>query len=278
MLNVLSLCDGISMLREALKDVPCNYYASEIEQVSINISKANYPDIIQLGDINNVEANSLPEIDLLVASTPCTSFSRAGKQQEFNSSDGQLFYRAVEILNIVKPKYFIFENVKMSKEAQDEFSRYLGVQPVLLNSSNYSYQSRVRNYWCNFDIDTSESYFNDYLASDLLPEGHITVKMNGRKGRDGKYYQALNRQKTNKFPTLTSFPTCNMHIHKDDYKSVAKEAKGDYIYGSPELWEAIAGLPEGYTEVDGVSKTNRKKVIGKGYDVRTIKHILKGII
>lgn len=53
-MNVLSLFDGISCGRVALERSGIkidNYFASEIDKYSIEVSRKNYPDIIQLGDI-----------------------------------------------------------------------------------------------------------------------------------------------------------------------------------------------------------------------------------
>lgn len=55
-MNVLSLFDGVSCGMVALERVGIRvdkYYASEIDEYAIKISKKNYPNIIQLGDITN---------------------------------------------------------------------------------------------------------------------------------------------------------------------------------------------------------------------------------
>ena len=73
-MNVLSLFDGISTGMLALKRAGIkvdNYFASEIDQRAIKISRANWPDIIQLGDVNNIDIESLPKIDLLIGGSPC---------------------------------------------------------------------------------------------------------------------------------------------------------------------------------------------------------------
>jgi site-specific DNA-cytosine methylase len=80
-LNVLSLFDGISCGRVALERAGVtvdNYFASEIDQYAIQISKKNYPDIVQLGDINNWKSWELPKIDLIMGGSPCTNLSNAG--------------------------------------------------------------------------------------------------------------------------------------------------------------------------------------------------------
>ena len=81
MLNILSLFDGISCGRIALEraNIPVrNYYASEIDKKAIKVSKNNYEDIIQLGDICNLDTSKLPYIHLLIGGSPCQSFSNAG--------------------------------------------------------------------------------------------------------------------------------------------------------------------------------------------------------
>ena len=73
-LNVLSLFDGMSAGMLALERAGIkvkNYYASEIDKHSIKVSKANYPNIIQLGDVQNIDVSKLPKIDLLIGGSPC---------------------------------------------------------------------------------------------------------------------------------------------------------------------------------------------------------------
>ena len=86
-LNVLSLFDGMSAGMLALERAGIkvkNYYASEIDKHAIKVSKANYPNIIQLGDVTSVDVSTLPKIDLLIGGSPCQGFSMAGKQIAFD--------------------------------------------------------------------------------------------------------------------------------------------------------------------------------------------------
>ena len=95
-----------------------NYFASELEKHAIAITQYQHPCTIQLGDVNNIDVYSdkYRDVDLLLAGSPCTSFSVAGKRDGFKAESGQLFYRFVDALKAIKPKYFLLENVKMSKE------------------------------------------------------------------------------------------------------------------------------------------------------------------
>jgi DNA (cytosine-5)-methyltransferase 3A len=85
-INVLSLFDGISCAQQALKEaqIKVNYYfASEIEQPSINITQSNFPNTIQLGSVLEVNKTSLSgnPIDLLVGGSPSQDLSVAGKRR-----------------------------------------------------------------------------------------------------------------------------------------------------------------------------------------------------
>lgn len=172
-MKVLSLFDGISCARVALEraGIPVEvYYASEIDKYAMQISKKNYPDIIELGNVTNIkiieyskskekngvvmnlspyESHDFGRIDLLIGGSPCQDLSIAKKDRK--GLDGErsgLFWEYVRILNEVKPKYFILENVaSMPKEAKQIISETLGVEAVMINASLVSAQNRKRYFW-----------------------------------------------------------------------------------------------------------------------------------
>ena len=77
----------------------------------------------------------------------------AGKQLNFEDERSKLFFEYVEILKHIKeqnPKVlFLLENVRMKKEYRDVITRFLKVEPILINSSLVSAQDRKRLYWTN---------------------------------------------------------------------------------------------------------------------------------
>ena len=151
-MNVLSLFDGMSCGRIALErlGIPVdNYYASEIDKYAIQVSQANYPDIIQVGDVTELDTSTLPKIDLIMGGSPCQGFSFAGKQLAFDDPRSALFFEFVRCVEELKPKYFLLENVRMKKEYLDVISEYMGVEPIMINSALVSAQNRVRFYWTN---------------------------------------------------------------------------------------------------------------------------------
>lgn len=160
-MNVLSLFDGMSCGQIALDRLGIkvdNYFACEIDKYAIEVTQANFPNTIQLGDVTKVDLSELPKIDLVLAGSPCQGFSFAGKQLAFDDPRSALFFEFIKILKEVKPKYFLLENVRMKQEFLNIITEQVsscypeipfGIEPLLINSSLLSAQSRQRYYWTN---------------------------------------------------------------------------------------------------------------------------------
>jgi DNA (cytosine-5)-methyltransferase 3A len=171
-MNVLSLFDGMSCGQLALSKLGIkvdNYYASEIEAPSIKVTMKNFPNTIQLGDVCKVESTTLPKIDLLLAGSPCQSFSSAVSSNTGFDGKSKLFFEFLRLLNETKPTYWLLENVEMKKEWEDVISNHLGVKPIKLNSNRFSAQSRPRLYW------TKEWMVNISIQKILLASNQILL-------------------------------------------------------------------------------------------------------
>ncbi len=152
------------------------YYASEIDKYPIKVTQANFPNTIQLGDIQDIQPYQWQQsTDILVGGSPCQGFSFAGKQLNFADERSKLFFEFVRLRDKLKPKYFLLENVVMKKEYQDVISSYLGVQPLMLNSSLFTAQNRKRLYWTNFPIDC-DIQDKEIVLQDILEEDGIACK------------------------------------------------------------------------------------------------------
>ena len=169
-ITVLSLFDWMSCWRLALERawIPiASYYASEIDKYAIEVSENNRPDVIQVGDVREIRVRSdikatgiarRPDgdtnvyvgdngLDLLIGGSPCQWFSNAGKGLNFEDHRSKLFFEFVRILNEAKPRYFLLENVPMKEEWIKIINQHLwGIQPMVINSSLVSAQSRERLY------------------------------------------------------------------------------------------------------------------------------------
>ena len=171
-MKVLSLFDGMSCGQIALDQlgIPVEkYYASEIDKYAIKVTQANYPNTIQVGDVCNLNAEDYKDVGLIQAGSPCQGFSFAGKQLAFDDPRSALFFEFIRLLKAIKPKYFLLENVRMKKEfleiiteqvsqcyaPEDVDNQFLNVlgevrfEPIFINSSLLSAQSRQRYYWTN---------------------------------------------------------------------------------------------------------------------------------
>ncbi len=182
-MNVLSLFDGMSCGQIALNKANVkydNYFASEIDKYAIKVAQANFPNTIQLGDVTQIGTPSPDNIDLLMGGSPCQGFSVAGKQLDFDDPRSKLFFEFVRLKDALKPKYFLMENVPMKQESQDIITKYLGVKPVMINSSLFSAQNRKRLYWTNipFDVPTEDKgiVLQDILEDDGIANEAMTNK------------------------------------------------------------------------------------------------------
>jgi DNA-cytosine methyltransferase len=186
-MNVLSLFDGCSSGQLALEragvDVD-NYFASEIDKYAITVTQANFPDTFQWGDVTKIKVPTKGSIDLLMGGSPCQGFSFAGHQLQFNDPRSRLFFDFVRILDAVKPKYVLLENVRMKKEYQDTISYHMGFEPQAINSNLASGQNRYRLYWWGKLVgDTYEQIpippmtDKGIVMQDILENGYATDEM-----------------------------------------------------------------------------------------------------
>ena len=177
-INVLSLFDGISCGQVALEraGIPVGtYYASEIDSYAIEITQKNYPNTIQLGDVTQIDFTQFKgKIDLIMGGSPCQDLSIAGKRAGLQGERSGLFYKFVEALSVIKPRYFLFENVaSMKQEEKKIISEYLQAEPILINSSLVSAQDRKRLYWTNIPNVTQPEDKHIYLEDIVEPDALI---------------------------------------------------------------------------------------------------------
>ena len=184
-MNVLSLFDGMSCGQLALQradiDVE-NYFACEIDKYARLITQKNFPDTFQWGDVTKIKVPTEGSIDLLMGGSPCQGFSFAGHQLNFDDPRSKLFFDFVDILEKVKPKYFLLENVRMKKESQDVITKYLGVEPILINSALVSAQNRNRLYWTNIP-NVTQPQDKGIVLSDILEDLPFDEPPNYLKGK-----------------------------------------------------------------------------------------------
>lgn len=341
-MNILSLFDGMSCGRLALDRASIavdNYYASEIDKYAIQIAKKNYPDTQHIGDVCNVHAIDLPKIDLLIGGSPCQGFSFAGAQLAFDDPRSKLFFEYERLLKECEPEYFLLENVRMKKEFENIISRFLGVEPVMINSALVSAQNRVRLYWTNIP-GVRQPEDRGILLEDILEDGDGIIHENFSKTKTKHYkkscalragasanYQTVfkGRRKTPVIknrgeliykPHKSQCLDANYHKGADNHggrtliqvgslyknngdagriysvKGKGRTLKGEaggggakmglitednihYRKLTPLECERLQTVPDGYTE--GVSNTQRYRMLGNGWTIDVIAHIFENL-
>ena len=293
--NVLSLFDGMACGRLALERANIDfekYYASEIDKNCITVAKDNFDDIIHLGDVKNWREWELNDIDLIIGGSPCQGFANQGKHLNFDDPRSKLFFDFVDILNHYKPKFFLLENVLMSRKQWTEIiNEYMGVEGVLINSKSVSAQERKRLYWANWDV--SQPSDKNIVLGDILTSDHDwnAALIGGRKinpltqkrddsNPDVPYTQTLQVKNNGekKAYCLTTVQKDSMISNKPPKSRITNAfvdlKRGvDWRYFTPIECERLQTLPDGYTKA--VSDNQRFKMIGNGWTVDVIVHILE---
>lgn len=308
-MNILSLFDGMSCGRIAAERAGLKvdtYYASEVDKHAIKVSQANWPDIVHLGDVTKWREWDINwgSIDLLIGGSPCQGFSFAGKQLAFDDPRSALFFVYVDILNHIRSVNpdvkFMLENVKMKKEHLAVISEMLGVDPVFINSNLVSAQNRQRYYWCNWKVDQPEDKGIElYQVLESNPENVTEMSETFIKRQAGR--KCLRTDLTGKAASLSAMEYVK-NGRQGDYIVIVQTPRGNNPGGvraengkTPALtnnyWqhnnhlqinnrfrkltpiecERLQTLPGSYTE--GVSNTQRYRMIGNGWTVDVIAHI-----
>ena len=294
-MKVLSLFDGISCGMIALEraNVPVELYdAYEIDENAIKISEANYPQISHKGDVFKAEYKA-GEYDLLIGGSPCTYWSIAGagsngNREKVSSGLGwELFSQYVRALREVKPHYFLYENNEsMSDAIKAEITKALGVEPVMIDSADFSAQKRKRYYWTN--INFCKTWEKSPLVSS------ISSNTSGAKiSRSIEKYKNTYRWSEDK--KTISWDTSGKGYYSQASRAKTKnqkwntvcanraESKGNVWLGNDTIrlvtikeLERLQTLPDDYTAILK-NKENRGKAIGNGWTVEVIAHILRGL-
>ena len=266
MIKVLELFGGIGACTKALENLGIEHEVVdyvEIDKYAVKSYNAIHNTNFEPQDITTW--NKTIDVDLIMHGSPCQDFSISGKGAGGDKGSGtrsSLMYETIRIVEKLKPKYVIWENVKnlLSTKHRHNFDNYLKVMGDLgynsyyqvLDSQNYGVpQHRERVYTVSIreDIDNSsfrfpdeeklESKLKDYLEEELDQTYYISEKLlncflsEDTKGfpRKDRFIQSLS--KVNKeqvantiITTEGNKPNCNFIIKKDTENYIEWLQKG----------------------------------------------------
>jgi DNA (cytosine-5)-methyltransferase 1 len=152
--SFIDLFAGIGGMRKGFETVGGRcVYTSEWNDWSKKTYRENFPgDAHEIaGDITHVDADDIPDHDVLLAGFPCQPFSIAGVSKKnalgrphgFEcTTQGTLFFDVARIIAAKKPKAFLLENVK-NLVSHDRGNTFRVIKETLEKELNYKIETRV---------------------------------------------------------------------------------------------------------------------------------------
>jgi len=282
-LKIISLCDGMScgalalepwLEQQGLTWDDIEYHAFEIDKYADAVSRYNYPLMYRHGDARNYKKFIGKDIFLLMGGFPCQPYSFSGKGKA-TEDDRDLSNLIFDALKELRPKYFLFENVPMKKEHQDRISDGIGVDPIMINSQDFSAHHRKRLYWTNIKVD---GWVDKGIAlKDILEDGFVDrdkslcVDANYFKGGSMDMYERKSRRQLvfdiEKKKGCRQIGVADIkgmdiikRVYDPDYKAPALTTmQGGWR--QPKVWDKC-GAFRGRYKVDGVRQDHKMKVAG----------------
>lgn len=187
MVKILELFAGIGACSKALERLGIEHEivdAVEIDKFAIKSFNAIHETEFETQDITRWDKDI--QVDLIMHGSPCQDFSLAGKQaggDEGSGTRSSLMYETIRIVEKLKPKYVIWENVKnvISKKHKHNFDNYINRMNELgynsyyqvLNAKDYGIpQNRERVFTISIrkDLNIEYSFPNKGILNKNLQE------------------------------------------------------------------------------------------------------------
>lgn len=172
--------------------------ANDIQECCVDTYAHNHPETpsnnIVLGDINNViqDIEKLvgnQKVDIVIGGPPCQGFSTANRQRLIDDPRNHLYKSYVEVVDKVKPSFFVMENVKgmlnVATQVVEDFKEIgYTVSYRVLNAKDYGVpQNRERLiYIGNRHAIDNDKIFNEIASlSDDIPNFYLGDALFGLK-------------------------------------------------------------------------------------------------
>lgn len=279
-----SLCSGIEAASVgwcALGWEPA--FFSEIDASCCRVLAAHYKDVENYGDITKVE--SVPAIDVLVAGTPCQSFSVNGLRKGLDDDRGNILRHFCRIVGSARPRWVIWENVPgvLTSNRGRDFGTLVGALGQfgygwayrVLDARYFGVAQRRRRVFVVghyrdwrppaavlFDAPACSQHGPTPRKAQARPFGPI-------QGATASPLLGWTGDTTPKFGAEV-VPTLRAYQGGEGVGVVSRETFRRLTLTE---WERLQGFPDGYTAVDGVSDSERRTAIGNSFCVPIIRWI-----
>lgn len=142
--SFIDLFAGIGGIRLAFeKQGGVCVFSSEIDPWAVKTYEANFGET-PAGDITKIDADDIPDFDVLLGGFPCQAFSQAGRRKGFEDARGTLFFEIARILKAKKPKAFFLENVR-GLLSHDKGKTFKTIYTILTEELGYKVYYKVLN-------------------------------------------------------------------------------------------------------------------------------------
>jgi len=307
--NVGSICSGIEAASVAWKNLNMKFdWFSEIAEFPARLLKTKYPDVVNLGDMNDIpdliKNNEITSTDLICGGTPCQAFSLAGWKNGLNDERGNLSLKFVDIVeendNVRikegKKRAIVFwENVEgVLKDKTNAFgclvSSLAGLDQVI-EMKNWTAAGIVRGKKRNVAWRVLDAkYFGvpqqrkrlylmagdvDFYPENILFENGVQEKAKELKNdlvfsKDGHQYEVFR-----------DYTDCLYSAYGTKWNGNAAAYNGSLFIVqdsrlrrlTPLECERLMGFPDNYTDLNGASLTQRYQAVGNSWAVPVVRWI-----
>lgn len=261
-LKILELFGGIGACTKALKRLAIEFEVAdyvEIDKFAVKSYNAINGTNFEPQDICTWDKDI--EVDLIMHGSPCQDFSLAGKQAGGDKDSGtrsSLMYETIRIVEKLKPKYVIWENVKnlISKKHIHNFNAYLETMEQLgyysyyqvLNAKDYGIpQNRERVFTISIRKDLEQSFI-------FPPKQELKLKLKDmlEDEVDDYYYNVcpsmIKALKEGKVKDVTNVDYCNTLTTKQarwNNAGMINDNKGLRYLSGKETWMLM-----GFSDID----------------------------
>jgi len=312
--NIGSICSGIEAASVAWKSLGVQFnWFSEIADFPSKVLAYKYPDIENLGDMNNIPNKILnKEIqtpDLICGGTPCQAFSLAGNQNGLNDDRGNLTLKFVDIINAN-------DKIRLDNEKKRTVVFWENVEGVLTDKTN-AFGCLISSLaGLNIPIEKKRWTTSGFISG---PTRNVAWRVLDAKffglpqQRKRLYVLAGDKdfhpedvlfEKSNK--KLQDFPDCELTFEKEGHQFEVFRGYTDCLYAaygtkwngnaaatngslfvvqddrirrlSPLETERLMGFPDNYTDLPKARKTNRYQATGNSWAVPVVQWLGKRIV
>ena len=208
-MNYLDLFSGIGGFHLGLEQAGFKFDwvgFAEIDKYASSVYKKNFPDSIELGDVESISGRELPKIDIITFGSPCQDFSVGSRGRlGLRGNRSSLITQAIRLIDECRPRIFIWENVKGTFSTNNG-SDFFAIIQAFANLGTYRIEWELCDTMWFLPQSRSRIYLTGYLGGrsgrEVFPLPISSRKSNKRiseianplqhPGNSGGNYRGMN--------------------------------------------------------------------------------------